>query len=160
MAEQSQITLSGLPINGDTIDANDGQADAIQQIVDEFNKDVGTSKLADDSVTAAKIEPQQDWVAPTLLNSWANYGSANYANAGYMKDSLGFVHLRGSVKSGSLGYAIFTLPTGYKTNSKLTFAVHSNNTIGICTIDTDGSVYPSGSNAIFSLDGITFKAEA
>lgn len=56
---------------------------------------------------------QQAWQAPSLLNSWANYG-IGHNPAGYFKDTLGIVHLRGLVKDGTVGQAIFTLPTGYR----------------------------------------------
>lgn len=54
------------------------------------------------------------WVTPTLLNGWTNYGSP-YEPAGYCVDSGGWVHLRGLVKSGTLGAStpIFVLPAGF-----------------------------------------------
>jgi len=101
---------------------------------------------------------QQDWIAPTFQNSWVNYGDI-YGVAGYMKDSMGFVHLRGLVKSGTVQQCIFTLPAGYRPQYAEIHAVISNNTIGRVDISTVGCVFVNtGSNIYTSLDGITFKA--
>lgn len=40
---------------------------------------------------------QEDWQTPQLNDPWVNY-SAEYNPAGYFRDSLGIVHLRGLVK--------------------------------------------------------------
>lgn len=52
------------------------------------------------------------WIAPTLLNSWAN--TPGLVPAGFMKDSLGFVHLRGRLGGGTSGTMAFVLPAGYR----------------------------------------------
>lgn len=64
MSEQSTITLSNLPANGDDITASDGQAAAILQIANEFNKQVPTSK----------ISAEQSWTSftPTWTASGSN----------------------------------------------------------------------------------------
>lgn len=54
MADQSQYTATNLPIDGQTIDASDVNTD-LQGLIDEFNKNVGTSKITDDSVTIDKL---------------------------------------------------------------------------------------------------------
>jgi hypothetical protein len=101
---------------------------------------------------------QSDWIAPTFQNSWVNYGDI-YGVAGYMKDSMGFVHLQGLVKSGTVQQCIFTLPAGYRPQYTEIHAVISNNTIGRVDISTVGCVFVNtGSNIYTSLDGITFKA--
>ncbi len=106
---------------------------------------------------------QQAWIAPTLTNSWANFDAANYSPAGYFKDTLGIVHLRGAVKSGTIGQAIFTLPVGYRP-PKIEWhpAISSSPstlTLSLVTVSSDGQVIASaGANTWFSLDGITFRA--
>lgn len=98
------------------------------------------------------------FTAPTLLNSWVNNGSG-WAAAGYYKDAFGFVHLKGLVKSGTVGAAIFTLPSGYRPAENETFAVQSNTAFGYCNVGSDGNVGASGgSNVNFSLSGIVFYA--
>lgn len=54
MAEQSTYTATNLPRDGETIDASDVNTD-LQGLIDEFNKEVGSEKLASESVTAEKI---------------------------------------------------------------------------------------------------------
>jgi hypothetical protein len=104
---------------------------------------------------------QSAWIAPTFQNSWVNYGES-WNVAGYMKDSMGFVHLRGLVKSGTIGQCIFTLPAGYRPQyEELQIVQTSPDTFGRLDITTAGCVQPTlGSNTWFSLDGITFRAYA
>ena len=100
------------------------------------------------------------WTAPTLLNSWVNFGSP-YNDAGYMKGANGFVHLRGLIKSGTttLGTAFFNLPSGFRPSSEYIFTTSSNDLYGQARVETDGDVtFHVGSNTWFSLDGISFKA--
>lgn len=99
------------------------------------------------------------WIAPTLTSSWANY-HADYNSAGYWKDALGFVHLKGLLNLGTIGASMFTLPTGYRpAKRELFIAATSSNSYGRCDVLADGTVVPvAGSNSWFSLDGITFKA--
>ena len=105
------------------------------------------------------------WIAPTLLNSWANYGGG-YNNAGYMKDALGFVHLRGLIKNGNIA-TIFNLPSGYRPVGQCLFFAPCNHTptppvsARIDIIPSTGAVnlvsYETlGNNAWVSLDGIMF----
>jgi len=105
------------------------------------------------------ILQQQAWQTPTLLNSWANYGGS-YNPAGYFKDSMGIVHLRGLVRSGTAS-TIFTLPVGYRPDYRQLFATETSpNVNGRLDVDTSGNVIMyGGSNAWFSLDGATFRAE-
>ena len=105
-----------------------------------------------------KIDVQEIWMAPTFENSWVNSGGS-VNPAGYMKDSLGFVHLRGSVKTGTAGTAIFTLPAGYRPAYKEVQVTVENGAIASIDIEADGLVSNQiGGNTALSLDGITFKA--
>lgn len=125
---------------------------------------VTTAAIADGAVTAAKIETQQGWQAPTLLNSWVNYGST-YATAGYMKDSLGFVHLKGAIKSGTTtaGTVIFTLPAGYRPAQDNYYPGVSTTagSAGSFQIKSSGDVTTIVVNSgFFSFGQLVFKAEA
>ena len=98
------------------------------------------------------------WTAPTLLNSWVNFGSP-FTPAGYYKDPTGRVHLRGLVKSGSSASAIiFTLPAGFIPANTHVFAAVSNEAICDLRVDTSGNVFANagGSTTWVSLDGISF----
>ena len=101
---------------------------------------------------------QEDWVTPPLLNGWVRY-SNEYNPPGYFRDKQGIVHLRGLVRSGTVGAAVFQLPAGYRPQFRQLHAVQTNaNTIGRCDIDVSGNVIvESGNNVFVSLDGITFR---
>jgi hypothetical protein len=105
---------------------------------------------------------QEAFIAPTLLNSWVNFGSG-YQEVGYMKDSMGFVHIRGMIKSGTLSANIFILPAGYRPNLH-TLQVGSRDVGGTedaanFQILSDGSVMATtGSTSWTSFGNISFKA--
>lgn len=100
----------------------------------------------------------EQWNAPTLTNSWVYYGSPTNP-VGYWKDPNGVVHLRGAVKSGTIGLSVFTLPVGYRPSNTEYFAVVSNGAFGRVVVGSDGGVTPDiGSNVYVTLDGITFRA--
>lgn len=95
---------------------------------------------------------------PAFENSWTNY-NANYDQCAFMKDSMGFVHLRGMLKGGTVGdVAVFTLPVGYRVPIAQYLPIASNGTIGNVYIESGGTVrIMHGSNVWASLCGITFK---
>jgi len=98
------------------------------------------------------------WTAPSFANSWVDFGGG-YESAGYCLDLMGFVHLRGLVKTGTVGATVFTLPAGYRPEGRAVFAVASNGAFGQCDVTAAGAVIAvSGSNVSFSLDGIVFRA--
>lgn len=93
-----------------------------------------------------------------FLNSWVNYGS-NWADAAYWRDPFKIVHLRGLIKTGTVGSAAFTLPPAFRPEANETFSVLSNSALGRVDVQTDGQVIPASpsSNTWVSLSGITFK---
>jgi hypothetical protein len=95
------------------------------------------------------------WTAPVFTNGWANYGSG--ANNGGFRLVGTRVALRGTIALGTLGQAAFTLPVGYRPLGSSTFVCISNNALGSVGVFTTGLVTPTiGSNAWFSLEGMTF----
>lgn len=96
------------------------------------------------------------WTAPTFQNSWVNYSGST---TGYRKDENNIVHLRGTVRDGTVSQAAFTLPAGYRPSQTLVFACSNINgqTDLVCQVLSDGRVFISaaGSNGI-SLDSISF----
>lgn len=99
------------------------------------------------------------FIAPTLLNSWVNYGGG-YNDAGYYKDAFGIVHLRGLIKDGTVTSPAFLLPSGCRPRTQEALATMANDAFARVDVLADGNVTPKvGSNAFFSLDGITFKAQ-
>lgn len=105
------------------------------------------------------------FIAPTLQNGWVNYPAntgTNFSPAGYFKDSNGIVHLRGLVRFGTAGAAIFTLPAGYRPGGRSMFPCDSAApaNYGGIEVSTAGVVTNrSGLNAYVSLAGIQFLAE-
>lgn len=100
----------------------------------------------------------EKFIAPTLLNSWVDFGLGRNP-AGYYRDSFSRVYLRGMIKSGTVGAAAFTLPAGYRPANHEIFSVVSNDLFGAVNVFSDGNVQPTvGNNTYFSLDGITFRA--
>lgn len=115
------------------------------------------STLADNGVTAIKIEAQQAWQTLSLSNSWVAFGGA-YATPRYMKDSLGFVHVEGLIKSGTMGQIAATLPVGYRPSGTMYWGSASSGAIGIADIASSGTITPQvGSNGSFMMNYI-FKA--
>lgn len=141
---------------------------------------VTTAKITNKAATLAKINggttagvlttdasgnvtanAQQAWQSPTFQNGWINYGSS-FETAGYMKDELGFVHLKGMVKNGTAGAAIFTLPVGYRPAADV-YSLNANGGsspyVGIVAVTSAGVVKnDTGTNAYQSLDNVIFKA--
>lgn len=99
----------------------------------------------------------------TLVNSWVNYG-VPHMNFGYYKDSADIVHLRGTLKSGTMtaGTVITTLPAGYRPSGDGFYNSSCGAGYARLLIRNNGEVQVSfvSDNSYLSLDGITFKAEA
>lgn len=102
-----------------------------------------------------------EWIAPALLNSWANVGgvTTNYRRNG----RNGNIEIKGRVGGGPLNNAIFNLPAGSRPGENRLFAVASNNgaALGAILVNTAGDVIPTaGTTSDISLAGISFQAEA
>ena len=109
-----------------------------------------------DILNIDRMDSQEDWIAPTLLNGWVNYEADNGV-AGYLKDDMGFVHLKGVVKGGS-GY-IFLLPSGYRPSLNCAFAIVSAG-VGVIVVRSDGYItLAAGSNSDVSLSGCIFRVD-
>lgn len=96
---------------------------------------------------------------PAFQNSWVNVGGAQ-ETAAFYKDATGRVHLKGQVKSGTVGAftPVFTLPAGYWPAKQLGFAVPSNNLFGQVDISAVGNVTVGvGSNVNCNLN-VSFRA--
>lgn len=99
------------------------------------------------------------WTAPTLVNSWANFGGG-FPTAGYYKDPTGRVFLRGLLASGSSATAVmFTLPALYRPQFEMVFASVANDAFCEIRVDTSGNVFASagGSTIWVSLDNVSFQ---
>lgn len=92
---------------------------------------------------------------PAFQNGWTNYTSGN--TAGYYKDRLGFVHLKGMIRNGTMSQTAFTLPVGYRPAKAMLLPTASAHVYGEIHLYTDGRVDPEiGQNLLMVLDGIVF----
>lgn len=94
------------------------------------------------------------------LNGWIDYG-AEYTPSAFTKTADGYVHLRGMLKSGTIGFALGRLPVGCRPYKKEIFtALSSGNIATRIDIGVDGYITPqNGSNSWISISGISFRAE-
>jgi len=104
-------------------------------------------------------QDDEAFVAPTLLNSWVQFGSG-FRFGQYNKAKNNVVTLRGMVRSGTatVGTIIFTLPVGYRPAFEEIFAVVSDDAFGQIRVDVNGNVkIHTGTNAWISFSGISFS---
>lgn len=72
--------------------------------------------------------PAPAWIAPNLLNGFANFGGL-FAVAGYHRDALGYVRCKGVLVNAAGcagGTQVILLPAGYRTRETQRFAVEGN----------------------------------
>jgi hypothetical protein len=103
--------------------------------------------------------PQEGWQSVAFLNNWHNYGFG-WNDAGYYKDDMGIVHLKGLVAGGLANTTIFALPAGYRPSAQQLFVCSTNpNVAGRVDVTTAGGVtVVRGDSGWVSLDGLTFRA--
>lgn len=134
----------------------DPALDTDRKIAEKFNE----LKTMIESLRSETLGQNDDWITPTLAGTWADYGSG-YAACQYMKDALGFVHIKGLVTGGAAPpTTIFTLPAGYRPLEHLIFATPSFDAFGETRVLSNGGVYArTGNSTWVALDGIVFLAE-
>jgi hypothetical protein len=69
-----------------------------------------TVKLNAAAIIALSVQPAK--IDASLINSWTG-------TAWYFKDTIGFVHLYINVTSGTAGFTIATLPSGYRPSANI-----------------------------------------
>lgn len=96
---------------------------------------------------------------PVFQNSWVAFGTGD-DQPGFYKDAWGIVHLTGTLKSGTVGSVMFTLPAGYRPQYNNIFPAVVNGAFGATRIQTSGDVsqLAGGSNVYHALSGISFRA--
>lgn len=136
-----RFVITGNHLLGNNAPVFEGQAGTYQWVLDDSN-----------------LGYQKPHVSPVLSGGWAYYGGES-ATPGFLKDSQGFVHLRGAIKGGSIPSTVFTLPPGYRPAGTHDFPAISGDAFAWVWVDPRGEVHvQSGNNAFVSLAGITFKA--
>lgn len=103
------------------------------------------------------------WTAASFENSFSDYNVASYQPTGFLKDSLGFVHLRGLFKraTAALSTNVFTLPAGYRPAKNVNFLAMANGRDARVEVDTSGQVRVLSATdaswfSFVSLEGFTF----
>ncbi|NUU74182.1 hypothetical protein [Paenibacillus xylanilyticus] len=129
-------------------------------------QDVQQAKARISVVESKKAEKDAPaWIEPTLLSGWANFLSG-FSPAGFYKDSMGYVHIRGLIKSGA-GGAFFKLPKGYRPTHALAFStISAANSAGDGALPASINIFPDGTvitavnfqSGFMSLEGISFLA--
>jgi hypothetical protein len=94
----------------------------------------------------------------SLENGWTA-GGHHSGPPGYAKDSLGVVHLRGSLATGSNDTVAFVLPRGLRPTHRLFLPAYGGEGL---LINPNGEVLPAGPNVGFftSLAGIDFPTSS
>ena len=119
---------------------------------------VSCVNYASDLLVLGAIGAAGPWIAPTLLNSWANVGGG-FATAGYYKDAAGIVHLRGLVTSGAAS-TIFNLPAGYRPALIEDYAQSQNSLFSQMRVRDNGDVQQITAAARTNqFIGYSFRAE-
>lgn len=113
-------------------------------------------------ITAAPI--QEAWKPLALLNGNVASGSPHIAPQ-YMKDSMGFVHFKGTYDSVGTGYAkhMGQVPTGYRPDRNIYFPVATNGMVGLIYIDTGGYIWMTGTDVarpLTDISSMTYQAGA
>lgn len=120
------------------------------QTHDAFDRNISLLENLNATLKTLDITTKDDWIAPTLTNSWVNLGSSNTA-AGYRK-RFGMTEIRGTIASGTLTAAAFTLPVGYRPPITEWRSIVSNYAFGAFYVHPIGWVVPHiGSNVWFDL---------
>jgi hypothetical protein len=117
------------------------------------------SELGGQSASAYALAGQPGFTDATLNSGVSNYGNG-FTTAGYMKDTLGFVHLKGTMNCPSGEFIAFTLPAGERPPTNVAFPISvGGGATGSGAVLTDGSVDLGVSSATTcAIDGMTFKA--
>lgn len=97
---------------------------------------------------------QEAWITPTLLNGWKSVDSNRSIQ--YMKDEIGFVHLRGdldpALKSSDF---VLILPVGYRPSRTMFWNINQ----GYVAVTHLGQIQSAGITGWHTLHIISFRAE-
>lgn len=128
------------------------------------NGKVKARDIAPNSLRSAGLPIDNNETCTGVGDGWASDNSYGQT-VGFYRDPLGWVHLAGLIeKCGNPTNQFFTLPSGYRPgpqNTRLPMLVFSGSVgqMTILEIHGDGGVWVNGSgpNAMFELDGISYR---
>jgi hypothetical protein len=120
-----------------------------------------TNTSNSDTDLSAAVGGTITWNACSFAGTWVNYGGSQ-ATCSYGKLN-GVVYLKGTVKSGTCGTQVFTLPAGYRghTGEIQDFppSYNGGTTFVDITHNTGVVIAGCGANTLFTLDGVSFPQE-
>ncbi|MFI4990826.1 MAG: hypothetical protein ACHQHO_07930 [Solirubrobacterales bacterium] len=119
------------------------------------------TQLGGQAASAYALVAQPAFTTATLGAGFTNLG-LGYSEGGYMKDTLGYVHLRGTLSCPAGEHTAFTLPEGFRPAANLFLPLAVGTTgAGNLQVLVNGEVktFLPGSASACGLDGLTFKAE-
>lgn len=125
-----------------------------RQTQDAFDRNVSILANLNATRKVLDITTKDDWIAPTLLNSWVHYGGT-FSVPGYRKTN-GHTELRGMVKSGTISSSlpVFVIPVEYRPQYGRHFAIASNAAFGMVqVVPATGYILPqTGSNVYMDIE--------
>lgn len=102
----------------------------------------------------------KDWISATLQNLWVN-ATDDFEKAGFYKDNLGIVRLKGLIQGGIItaNTILLTLPVGYRPNKNIILLCPNNSTIATIQANVDGTIscVNVSNNVWLSLENISFR---
>jgi hypothetical protein len=110
------------------------------QTQDAFDRNISILANLNATRKVLDITTKDDWIAPTLLNSWVNYGTPpNSALAGYRKRN-GRIEIRGLLKSGTPPSTVFALPVAHRPAEDTRLAITASSYVfGAFRVDSGGT---------------------
>jgi len=99
---------------------------------------------------------------PPFQNGWHNFGGG-FSRAGFFKDALNIVHLKGTLTGGVSATVAFTLPVGYRPTESLFVPIGSSGGVTTASdglIRSDGTVQvdcAGGGACNVGIDGLSFR---
>lgn len=125
--------------------------------------------MARQKILTNQLPTQEAWITPSYAAGWGDYDAANWYGVRYMKDSLGFVHMKGLIKntSGATNAAnkvMFNLPVGYRPSHQIRILTSAAPAPGVAALDiaANGDVYITSAivaNEWVSLTNAVFRGE-
>lgn len=99
---------------------------------------------------------QEPWKTPVLNGKWKVPGG--FQTPQYVKDPLGWVHLRGIVQNTAEEPLLFTLPEGYRPKKNEDFFIGTNTTTVSIQVTSTGEVKVAAGLSILeaSVSGVSF----
>ena len=149
-------TIAGAKIRLGTL----GNVPLASQAVHASAADNAT-RLGGSPASAYALADQPRYTQSPLLPGYTSFGNG-YASPGFMRDTLGFVHLHGTMNCQSGTSVAFTLPVGDRPATWLLtpIGIAPSGTSGRIDIAPNGNLWvTSSAQAVCGLDGITFLAE-